>query len=282
MLDLNRQDASLEGAISSVLSAEPRRTRQHVVQLLAALLQDPASLRPVFQPILSLASGAVVGYEGFSRFASVPRRPPDAWFAEATRVGLGAELQAHAIRRILGAAAGTGLPPGTFLSVNISPQYLAHPEVVAAFAGTDASSLVIELTEDEAVRDYRALRRAMAPYVRRGVRFGVDDAGAGFASMRHVIELQPAFVKLDATLIRGMGSRKTLRAFLRAINDFTTEIGATLVAEGVEDPSDLTVLTETAFPILAQGFGIARPGAPWPAASPVSMRAWREASGDRS
>lgn len=105
----------------------------------------------------------------------------------------------------------------------------------------------------------------MTPYLRSGVRFAVDDAGAGFASMRHVIELQPAFVKLDAYLIRGMRSRQTLRAFLRAINGFTVEIGATLVAEGVETASDLAVLKETGFPLLVQGFGIARPSAPWPA-----------------
>jgi EAL domain-containing protein (putative c-di-GMP-specific phosphodiesterase class I) len=206
-----------------------------------------------------------------------PRKGPDAWFADAARVGLGAKLQAYAIGRILGAATMAGLPGGTFLSVNVSPRYLAHPDVGASIAAMDPSCLVLELTEEEAVRDYRALRRAMAPHLKRGVRFAVDDAGAGFASMRHVIELRPAFVKLDALLIRGMRSRQTTRAFLRAINSFTTEIGATLVAEGVEEPSDLAVLTETAFPILAQGFAIARPGDPWPAPSTIAIETWREA-----
>jgi hypothetical protein len=113
------------------------------------------------------------------------------------------------------------------------------------------------------------------------MRFAVDDAGAGFASMRHVTELQPAFVKLDAYLIRGMRSRQTLRAFLRAINGFTVEIGATLVAEGVEAATDLAVLTETGFPLLAQGFGIARPSAPWPDVNAAATRAWHEASQNR-
>jgi len=242
---------------------------------LTAVLEAPTLLRPVFQPILSLASGTVVGYEGFSRFEIGPARTPDVWFAEATRVGAGAEFQALAIRRILGVAEETGLPTGTFLSLNVSPQYLAHSTVEAAFATADPSRLVVELTEEEAVFDYRALRRAMAPYLRRGVRFGVDDAGAGFASMRHVIELQPAFVKLDSYLIRGMRSRQTIRAFLRAINGFTVEIGATLVAEGVETPSDLAILRETGFPLLAQGYGIARPSAPWPDLKLAVTRAWR-------
>ena len=200
---------------------------------LTQVLESPGRLRPVFQPILSLATGAIVGYEGFSRFVMSPRRAPDTWFAEATRVGMGARLQAHAIARIVDTAARAGLPEETFLTLNVSPRYLDHPAVTSAFATAEPTRLVIELTEEEAVLDYPALRRAMVPYLKRGVRFAVDDAGAGFASMRHVIELQPAFIKLDAWLISGIRNRQTLRAFLRAINDFTTEIGATLVAEGV-------------------------------------------------
>lgn len=245
---------------------------------LAELLESPDRLRAVFQPILSLASGTVVGYEGFSRFAIYPPLPPDAWFAEATRIGKGAELQAHAISRILAATAEAGLPAGAFLSLNVSPRYLGHAAVEAAIRTADPTRLVVELTEDEPVQDYRALRRSMAPYLRRGVRFAVDDAGAGFASMRHVIELKPAFVKLDAYMIKGMRSRQTLRAFLRAINDFTAEIGATLVAEGVEEIRDLIMLTETGFPILVQGYGIARPAAAWPVESAAAVRAWREAT----
>ena len=262
-------------------SAVSRRPRQPVGGQVSAFLESPELLRPAFQPMLSLGTGEIVGYEGFSRFLVAPSRTPTAWFAEATRVGLGPELQAHAMRRIIESAEAAGIPDGAFLSLNVSPRYLGHSEVEAAIGAADPLSLVVELTEEEAVFDYRALRRVMAPYIRRGIRFAVDDAGAGFASMRHVIELQPAFVKLDASLIRGMGSRQTLRAFLRAISGFASEIGATLVAEGVERAGDLVVLTETGFPILAQGFGIARPGAPWPAASPAAIRACRAAARDR-
>src|SRR3990172_7943116 len=270
-----------EGMTITVSAHESRRTRGLHSRRLSELLASPHLLRPAFQPILSLATGTIVGYEGFSRFEIEPRRSPEPWFAEATRAGVGAELQAMAIRRILGVAAQAGLPAETFLSLNIGPRYLSHPEVDAAMAEADPSWLVVEVTEEEAVHDYRALRQAMAPYLERGVRFAVDDAGAGFASMRHVTELQPAFVKLDAYLIRGMRSRQTLRAFLRAINGFTVEIGATLVAEGVEAASDLALLTETGFPLLAQGFGIARPSAPWPDVNAAATRAWRDASQNR-
>ena len=240
------------------------------------VLERPDSHRPVFQPIYSLAIGRVVGFEAFSRFAAEPIRPPDQWFAEATRVGFGVELQAMAIRRILDVAAGVGLPGDVFLSLNVSPRYLSHPIIAAAFAAIEPRRLVIEITEEEPVADYRALREVMQPYLVRGVRFAIDDAGAGFASMRHITELQPAYVKLDADLVRGMGDRETLRAFLRALNGFATEIGAVLVAEGVETIADLTALIATGFPLLVQGYAIARPGPPWPSVSPAAHAAWRE------
>lgn len=270
-----------EGMTITVPSHATRPAPALLSPHLSELLESPNLLHPVFQPIVSLVAGTVVGYEGFSRFAIGPHRSPETWFADATRAGLGGELQAMAIRRILGIAAQAGLPAETFLSLNVSPRYLAHPAVAAAFAGANPAWLVVELTEEEAVDDYRALRRAMAPYLRRGVRFAVDDAGAGFASMRHVTELRPAFVKLDASMIRGMRNRQTLRAFLRAINGFTVEIGATLVAEGVEAASDLAVLTETGYPLLVQGFGIARPAPPWAGVSAAATRAWHAASQDR-
>ena len=245
------------------------------------VLATPELLQRAFQPILSLVSGAVVGHEAFSRFVSEPVRPPDRWFAEAKRVGLGAELQALAIERIIAVATQAGLPDETFLSLNVSPSYLAHPAVAAALARADPATLVVEITEEEAVNDYVALRQAVAPYLARGVRFAVDDAGAGFASMRHVTELGPAFVKLDAYLVRGMRSRQTLQAFLRAIHAFTADIGASLIAEGVEAPGDLANLTRTGLPLLAQGYAIARPGAPWPRVSAAANRAWLVASRDR-
>ena len=151
--------------------------------------------------------------------------------------------------------------------------------LLAALGAIDGSALVIEITEEEPVDDYPGLRQAMQPFSDRGFRFAVDDAGAGFASMRHVTELGPAFVKLDASLVRGMRSQVTLQAFLRAVNVFAAEIGATLIAEGVEETTDLAAMTRTGFPLLVQGYAIARPGPPWPAVEPAAHRAWIEQRG---
>jgi EAL domain-containing protein (putative c-di-GMP-specific phosphodiesterase class I) len=79
-----------------------------------------------------------------------------------------------------------------------------------------------------------------------------------------VTELHPAFVKLDAQLVRGLGDDEARQALVRALAGFAAEIGAESVAEGVEQPADLTLLARTGLPILAQGFAIARPGPAWP------------------
>ena len=205
---------------------EPRASLGAVVdsRRIGELLARPDLYRPAFQPILALETGTVVGYEALSRFAIEPIRAPDWWFASATRAGLGPELQALAIQRILAATAEAGLPERVFLSVNVSPRYLAHPAIIAAVAALDPSRLVVEITEEEPVDDYAAVQGDGA-LPRARDQFAVDDAGAGFASMRHVTELRPAYVKLDADLVRGMRRHETLRAFLRALNGFASEIG---------------------------------------------------------
>jgi PAS domain S-box-containing protein len=247
--------------------AARRRDRDRILQVLAT----PTLLVPHFQPILALAERQVVGYEALARFRLAPVRPPDVWFAEAAAAGLGAELQALAVERARAVAREAGLPVGTFLSVNISPRYLATVPVRAALAVGSLTRLVIEVTEEEAVADYAELRAAMAPYVARGARFAVDDAGAGFASMRHVTELRPAFVKLDAQLIRGLGDDTARQALVHALVSFTTAIGATPIAEGVEEPADLALLARTRQPLLLQGYAIARPGPAWPAIEPAAL-----------
>ena len=246
-----------------------RREHERILQVLAA----PALLVPHYQPILDLADRRVVGYEALARFGLAPIQPPNVWFAQAAAVGLGAELQALAVERARTVARAAGLPPGTFLSLNVSPRYLPAAAVMAALGGGSLDRLVIEVTEEEAVADYAALRGAMAPYLARGARVAVDDAGAGYASMRHVTELRPAFVKLDAELIRGLRDDTARQALLRALVSFTAAIEAVPIAEGVETPADLALLARTRGPLLGQGYAIARPGPAWPAVEPAALRA---------
>ena len=156
------------------------------------------------------------------------------WRRWGSAVGLGAALQALAVQRACTVARAAGLPAETFVSLNVSPRYLSDPMMTAALGHAQFERLVIEVTEEEAVADYGALRAAIAPYLARGARLAVDDAGAGYASMRHVTELRPAFLKLDALLVRGLGDDAARQALVDALVGFAGAVGAIPIAEGAE------------------------------------------------
>jgi putative methionine-R-sulfoxide reductase with GAF domain len=126
---------------------------------------------------------------------------------------------------------------------------------------------VIELTEQEAVDDYEELRRDLAPWLSRGVRIAIDDTGAGYSSLRHVIELTPDFLKLDRELVRDLDSDRNRRALVSAVAAFAGEVGTSVIAEGVETSTELEVLRDAEVD-LVQGYLLARPGPAWPAVTP--------------
>lgn len=252
--------------------------REHPLPTLVRdVMADPTLLTPCFQPILSLESGRIVGYEALARMSADLEHAPIRLFQEARASGVGPQIEALAIQRALDVATMAGLPSDVFLSVNVSPLVLDHPTLWDALRERDMRQLVIELTEDDAVDDYRLLRRAMRRYLARGARFAIDDTGAGFASMRHLTELWPAFFKLDAVLTHRLGRDERRQALVRALAMLARDVGATLVVEGVERPNDLAHLARTGLPLLVQGYAIARPGPPWPTTARSAERSIRRA-----
>jgi diguanylate cyclase (GGDEF)-like protein/PAS domain S-box-containing protein len=215
------------------------------------------ALGVVLQPIVELAGGRVVAAEALSRFAAEPRRPPDAWFAEAAAVGLGVELELAAIRAALERL--DALPAGVRLSLNVSPAALLAPELVEALADVPGARLALELTEHAPVEDYAALEAALAGLRSRGVQLMIDDAGAGFASLRHVLGLHPDAIKLDLSLTRDIDADPVRRALAASLVAFAREIGATIVAEGIETRDELETLRALGV-THGQGYYLARPG----------------------
>ena len=216
----------------------------------------------IFQPIIDLQSGAVVGYEALSRFTDGV--PPDLRFAAAARAGLGIELEMATLHAAL--AAAVVLPSGAHLSLNASPELITSSALRALFAGV-RRPLVLEITEHVAISDYPALRAelgALGPTVR----LAVDDAGAGYASFRHILELAPALVKLDIGLIRGINTDPARRALLAGMAYFAVKRKIRLVAEGIETIAELKALRSLAIPY-GQGYLLGRPQdgrgpGPWP------------------
>jgi EAL domain-containing protein (putative c-di-GMP-specific phosphodiesterase class I) len=240
-----------------------------MTQEAAVRTSRPGVLRMDFQPIIDTARGTVAGYESLARFSGPPHTTPDRWFAVARAAGIGPELEAQALRTAL--RARSALPPNCFLSVNVGPDAVLTAPVAAVFAGAgDLRGVVVEITEQTAVENYDALLDAIAPMRAAGALLAVDDAGAGFASLKHVMQLRPDFVKVDRDLVAGIDVDETKAAVVEALGMFTSRLDAWLVAEGVETVAELDRLLSLRVP-LAQGYGLGLPRPVMGAARPEAV-----------
>jgi len=217
-----------------------------------AIIADRAFV-PVFQPIVELETRTAVGYEALTRFAD--GAPPDRVFAEARACGLAIELETATLAAVLEAA--TPLPRSAWLNVNVSAELVLASEPLGSILEPLGRQTVLELTEHVEVTDYEALRAAIA---RLGpdVRLAVDDAGAGFSSFRHILELAPDYVKLDRGIIHGIGGDPARQALVAGMVHFAGKTGATLIAEGVETEAEARELRALGVS-LGQGYHLGRP-----------------------
>jgi EAL domain-containing protein (putative c-di-GMP-specific phosphodiesterase class I) len=218
---------------------------------------DKESMNMVFQPIVDLASGRTVGFEALARFRDDPSRCPADWFEDAELVGLTVDLELTAIRLALHAF--DALPPDTFLSVNVSPTAALSDRLVPALLGVAPERIFLEITEHAPIEDYAELVTALAPLRERGVRLAIDDAGSGFASLRHILSLSPDVIKLDISLTQGIDTDRSRRALATGLISFGAETGTALLGEGVETASELAALRELGVHF-AQGYYLGRPG----------------------
>ncbi len=222
-------------------------------------LCEPGVITAVVQPIVRPTDMVVVGYEALARMPVDPRHPPDWWLDVASGFGLRKRLELAC----LAAAIQLGPPPGgRMLFVNASPSTVADPALLD-LRNEFPNRLVVEITEQEAVEDYEFLRDCLAGYLDRGVRLAIDDAGAGYSSLRHVVELSPDYLKLDRELVSGVDEDPNRRALMRAVVAFAREVGTSVIAEGVETRGELDVLRDAEVH-LVQGYLLSRPAAPWP------------------
>ncbi len=200
----------------------------------------------VFQPIHSLADGRIRGLESLSRFPQQDGAPdsPSDWFAEGGEVGLGQELELHAIRHAL--AILPTLPKNVYLSVNASPETAASGRLEALLAGLPREQVVIEITEHAEITDYAMLEEALGR-LRPLARIAIDDVGAGYAGLRHIVDLHPDLLKLDMSLTRHVDTDPARGALAQAMVDFAGRIGCAIVAEGVETREEADTL---------RGFGV--------------------------
>jgi EAL domain-containing protein (putative c-di-GMP-specific phosphodiesterase class I) len=225
--------------------------RQSIQGLIAS---DDVAL--AFQPIFDLRDASCLGVEVLARFPA-PFPPPDRMFLRAEHVGLGLELEELVVVRAWPLL--EQLPPGRFLALNLTPPAVlalarrAHdrPEV-------DLSSIVVEVTEHRAIDTYGEMRHELEQLRRRGLRLAVDDAGAGYASLRHVLELRPDILKVDRSLIDGLAGDAARQTAVSSFVSLARDLNALVVAEGVEASEDLDAARALGIDA-AQGYLLGRP-----------------------
>lgn len=242
--------ASLLGAtLGPGLDARHRGTE---AQALVRANLDASAFTSLFQPIVELESRRIVGFEALTRFSG--HQGPTLAFAAAARAGLSVELESATLEGALLAA--RVLPAGAYLSLNASPEFIISGALGSLLEGC-TRSLVLEITEHEPITDYVVLRTALRS-LPPGVRLAVDDAGAGFASFRHILELDPDFVKLDIGLVRNVDTDPARKALVAGMAFFAAERKLSLVAEGIETAGELETLIRLGVH-LGQGYLLGRP-----------------------
>lgn len=223
-----------------------RREEEQERRHLEALVRDGEFLT-VYQPIVHLDSDESVGVEALSRFPQFDGGPGSV-FSRAWKVGAGIELETKAVESALRGL--SELPTGMYLSVNASPATLASDRFRRAVRATESTRLVIEVTEHAAVEDYDALQATRRMLAELGVGLAIDDVGAGFSGLTHIVRLRPDIIKLDGSLVRDVDQCKAKQAMLSAITSFAARTDTVVVAECIESEQELTALG-----VLGVGYG---------------------------
>lgn len=213
------------------------------------------AVRTVFQPVVHLGTGQVVAVEALSRFDRERFPTPVHAFAAAAAAGESVELELLAAECAL--ARLGDLPPDLRMSINLSAEALTDPRT-ADLLLAHGPAVAVEVTEHTPVHDYDALTAVTNRLRAAGHQVAVDDAGAGFASLRHVLQLRPTAIKLDLALVRGCDHDPVRCALIRAVAEFARGIDAWLVAEGVETEHERTALLDLGVDY-GQGYLLGRP-----------------------
>mgnify|MGYP000135284043 CR=1 FL=1 len=218
-------------------------------------------LAAAYQPIIDTARGTVVGYEALARFPGYAEKNPEAWFSAARQHGKAAELEAVALRTALKARAE--LPANCFLTVNVSPELLTTETIRSVWREEGKlGGLIVELTEQTPIDSYVDLEPDLNQLRAAGALIAVDDAGAGYAGLRHLLALRPSLIKIDRDLVQDVDRDEAKRALIGMLGAFASRVDAWILAEGVERAEELEALVSLGVP-LVQGYYLARPAPPW-------------------
>lgn len=242
---LNERDLQVLRAFADIAAQQINKDRESTRQQRAIRAHiehviEAGAFHIVFQPIWNFQTGRPAGFESLSRFTAEPLRSPDKWFAEAAEAGLGIELELATIGAAL--RASEILPPDMYVAVNASAEAITSGLFAEVLAGFPLQRLVIELTEHRIIENYTAVTAAVEELRARGAKLAIDDAGAGYAGLQHIVQLNPDIIKLDMALTRNVDSDPARRALAAALIFYSNETGCSILAEGIETEQELMTL----------------------------------------
>jgi len=260
--ELADRDQALMGVLASAASViiEPevrsQARRNEIGERLAPVIADGGPV-VALQPIVDLATGHRIGAEALSRFPAQWGMAPDVVFEQAHSIGLGHQLELLALQR---AAEHLDRVDG-YIAMNVSPATLITPECGRLLGRLPLPRVVLELSEHDRVEDYETLKTTLAPFRAEGLRLAIDDVGAGFSSLRHIVVTAPDVIKIDRSIVAGLDTDPVLAKLVQSLVEFGHGCGVTVVAEGVETAGEAAVLRTLGVDD-GQGWHFGRPGAP--------------------
>jgi EAL domain-containing protein (putative c-di-GMP-specific phosphodiesterase class I) len=242
---LNQRDLSFLNAIAEIAGVLIEKNietelKHKEIKTMILFVLDQNKIDIHYQPILSLESNKITGYEALSRFNTTPYKSPDIWFREASQVGLGEELEIMAIQNTI---AGIGeFEKDIYISINTSPKHVLNGAIANVLDGVDLNRIVLEITEHDPISNYSDFRKALDPLRKQGLQLAIDDAGSGYSSFKHILELEADIIKLDITLTQNINSSHRKYLLATALCAFSKAINCIIVAEGVETVEELNSL----------------------------------------
>lgn len=256
---LSERDVTYMRMAAAIVAEQLEREQAAVLERRSASARVRAALDGgldvVYQPIVDLTDGSVLGYEALARFPGAPPRRTDEWFEEAWIVGLGVDLELAAVRRAV--AVFDQIPASAYLAVNVSPETLLSRDMAAALSGTTPERLVLEITEHARVLDYAPVRERVDALRAEGYRVAIDDLGTGHAGINHLLQFQPDVLKIDLSVVQDVRRDPLRRAIAATFTTLAASIGASIVAEGIETAEDRDALEILG---LTAGQGSSSPG----------------------
>ncbi len=260
--DLTKRDKALMDVLASAAAViiEPevrsQERRSEIEDRLRPVMADGGPV-VVLQPIVDLATGHRVGAEALSRFPAEWGMAPDIVFEQAHGVGLGHRLELLALER---AAEHLDRVDG-YVAMNVSPATLLTPECGELLGRLPLPRVLLELSEHDQVEDYATLQAALEPFRARGLRLAIDDVGAGFSSLRHIVVTAPDVIKIDRSIVTGLNTDPVLSKLVESLVEFGHGCRVRVVAEGVETAGEAAAL-RTLGVDYGQGWHHGRPGPP--------------------